>query len=141
MSTDLSCPKCAANEYIIDESDLDLISIAENVSDGVITTGIRRSKALKLTCSLCGHQYKSGDYQKKQIKVEAARLAIKATQNGNQLTAVLIYALLAVLVAFVAYKFFLFNQTVLAFIFSAVALVLSIIAITGFIFTPKRKGL
>jgi predicted nucleic-acid-binding Zn-ribbon protein len=139
MSTDLSCPKCAANEYIIDESDLDFINITGQVSEGTITSGIRRNNALKLTCSLCGHHYKSGDYHKKQIKIEAARLAFKATQNGNQMKAVLIYALLAVLVTFIAYKFFNANQTIFGYVFSTIALVLSIIAITGFIFTPKGK--
>ena len=139
MSTELSCPKCAANEYIIDESDLDFITMTGEVSEGAITTGIRRNNALNLTCSLCGQHYKSGDYQKKQIKIEAARLAFKATQNGNQLIAVLIYALLAVFIAFIAYNFFNANQKIFGFVFSAVALVLSIIAITGFIFTPKRK--
>jgi len=139
MSTELSCPKCAANEYIIDESDLDFVTNTGDLSHGAMTTGIRRNNALNLTCSLCGHHYKSGDYQKKQVKLEAARLAFKATQNGNQIKAVLIYALLAVLLAFIAYKFFNANQTIFGYVFSAVALVLSIIAITGFIFTPKRK--
>ena len=70
MSTELSCPKCAANEYIIDESDLDFITMTGEVSEGAITTGIRRNNALNLTCSLCGQHYKSGDYQKKKLKLK-----------------------------------------------------------------------
>jgi CHASE2 domain-containing sensor protein len=71
--------------------------------------------------------------------VEAARLAFMATQNGNQMKAVIIYALLALFMAFAGYKFFLIDWKIFGFIFSSVAFLLSIIAITGFILTPKKK--
>lgn len=138
MSTNQTCPKCHSNEITIDENDLDFITIAGDVSQGIITPGITRNEVLKLTCSSCGYQYKSGEYEK-QVNVEAARLAFMATQNGNQMKAVIIYALLAVFMAFAGYKFFLIDWKIFGFIFSAIAFLLSIIAITGFILTPKKK--
>jgi predicted nucleic-acid-binding Zn-ribbon protein len=138
MSTNQLCPKCHSNQFTIDENDLDFITITADVSQGIITPGITLNDVLKLTCSSCGYQYKSGEYEK-QVNVEAARLAFMATQNGNQMKAVIIYALLAVFMAFAGYKFFLIDWKIFGFIFSAVAFLLSIIAITGFILTPKKK--
>jgi predicted nucleic-acid-binding Zn-ribbon protein len=139
MSTDLFCPKCASSEYIIDESDIEIRALTGDVSQGLVTTGINGNGDLMLTCASCGYQYKSGDYQRKHDKIMAARLALMATQNGNQIKAVIIYALLSVFIAFIAYKFFLANWTSFGYIFSAAALVLLIITITGLIFTPRRK--
>ena len=121
MNTDLFCPKCSPSKYIIDESNIGSIAMEGDV------------------CSLCSYHYKSGDYQRKQLRLKAARQALKATQNGSQIKAAMIYALLGVFIAFIAYTFFHVNLTILGFIFSAVAFVLFLIAITGIIFTPKRR--
>ncbi|MEJ7557934.1 MAG: hypothetical protein WKF66_06465 [Pedobacter sp.] len=139
MTTEHLCPKCASNEYIIDESNIEFSALTGDLSQGILTAEISEDSDLTLICSSCSYQYKNGDYQRKQDKVMAARLALMATQNGNQLKAVAIYALLSVLIAVFAYKFFVADRTTFGYIFSAVALVLSGIAITGLIFTPKRK--
>jgi predicted nucleic-acid-binding Zn-ribbon protein len=139
MSTDLVCPKCASNEYIIDESDIEFSALTGAGSQGLVTTDIQVNTDLMLTCSSCGYQYKSGDYQRKQDKVMAARLALMATQDGNQTQAAMIYGLLALLVGFIGYKFFMADWTTFGFIFSAAATGLLGIAITGLIFRPKRN--
>jgi predicted nucleic-acid-binding Zn-ribbon protein len=139
MSTNLRCPKCAASEYIIEENDIELRALTGGVSQGVMTPEISGNSDLTLTCASCGYQYKSGDYQRKQDKVMAARLALMATQSGNQIKAAIIYGLLGVFVAFIAYKFFLSNWTIFGFIFSVAALALLGISITGLILAPKRK--
>jgi hypothetical protein len=139
MSTDLLCPKCASSEYIINESDIALNTLFGDVSQGVITTAISGDNTLMLTCSSCSYQYNNGDYQKKQDRIMAARLALIAMQNGNQLKAVMIYGLLGVMVGFIAYKLFVSHWTIFGYVFSVAAFALVAIAITGLIFTPKKS--
>lgn len=121
MNTNLFCPKCTPSRYVSNESNTGFIAMGGDL------------------CASCCYQYKSGDHQRKQLRLKAARLALKATQNGSQIKAALIYALLGIFIAFIAYNFFHVHRTILGFIFSAVAFVLLLIAITGLIFTPKRN--
>ena len=139
MSTDHLCPKCYNSNYVINESDLEFLALAGDVSQAIITTGITKKTDLTLTCSSCGYQYNSSDQERKQDKVRAARLALMATQNGSQLKVAMIYGIIGALTALTAYQFFLANQTIFGFIFSVAAFALLGIAITGVIFTSKKK--
>lgn len=76
---------------------------------------------------------------RKQVKLKAARLALAATQERNQMKAVMVYGILCTVTAFIAYKFLILNHTTAGLIFSAVAFLLMLITVTGLIFTPGRK--
>ena len=121
MNTNLFCPKCATAQYIIDESNI-----------GFMATGGD-------ACLMCNYPNQNGDHQSKELKLQAARLALAATQNGNQMKVVMVYAILSTAVAFVAYELLYANHTIFGLIFSALAFVLTLITVTGLIFTPKSK--
>ena len=118
MNTNLFCPKCATAQYIIDESN-GFMATAGDV------------------CLMC--DYQNGDHQSKELKLQAARLALAATENGNQMKVVMVYAILSTAVAFIAYELLYANHTIFGLIFSALAFVLTLITVTGLILTPKSK--
>jgi hypothetical protein len=120
MNTYLFCPKCATDQYIIDESNVGVIAISVDA------------------CSMCDYQRQSGDNQRNDLKLKAARLALAATENESQMKAVMVYALLAAFAAFIGYRFLIFNHTTFGLIFSALAFILVLISVTGLIFMPKK---